>query len=97
MSSRSVITKDDIDTLLEKWYDTKEKIAEMQKRLEKYKKLADKIMNSEDKESIVTRDFTLQRREMTRTTISKEDVPTDIWNKYSHKCTFKSYYLTPNK
>jgi hypothetical protein len=97
MSKKTSISANDIEILLIKWHDAKEKIAELQKRVEKYKKLADKIMDVKGEDVVVTNDFTLRRRDMTRTTITKQDVPSDIWNEYCHKCTFKTYYLTQNK
>ena len=42
----------DIDTLLEKYNDAKEQISILEKKLEKYKKYAEHIMDNEDKDEI---------------------------------------------
>ena len=48
----------------------------------------------DDKSSIDGTKFVLKKVMMTRNTISKNDVPKDIWNEYSKASTFPVYYLT---
>lgn len=88
---------DDIDTLLEKWHDTKEQISLLEKRLEKYKKYAERIMDNEDKDEITNLKFSLTRRNMSRTTLSKDDIPKDIWSKYARDINYPMYILRKKK
>ena len=87
----------DIETLLERWSDAKVELAEIEKRIEKYKRLANKIMNNRDGNTISSYNHTLKRKDMSRTSISKQDVPDNIWEKYARKNTYTAYYLTKNK
>ena len=92
-----MINDDDIETLLQNWYQTKLDIVLLEKKCDKYKNYAEKILNTLEKDSIATNDFTLKRNNMSRSTISKKDVPVDIWKEYSNVSTFKAYYLVPKK
>jgi len=87
----------DMDTLLEKYNDTKEQISILEKKLEKYKKYAERIMDNEDKDEISNLKFSLTRRNMSRTTLSKDDIPKDIWNKYARNINYPMYILRKKK
>ncbi len=87
----------DIDTLLEKYNDTKEQISILEKKLEKYKKYAERVMDDEDKDEISNFNFSLTRRNMSRTTLSKNDIPKDIWNKYARNINYPMYVLRKKK
>lgn len=84
----------DIETLLEKWFETKQKISELEEKCEKYKRCTERIMNNKDINEISTSFHKVKRREITRTSLSKKDVPKDIWNKFSKENTYSVYYLT---
>ena len=84
----------DIDELLQKWYETKAEIATLEKKCEKYKRCSEKIMENMNKNLLSTSKFILKKVDMTRNTISKNDVPVEIWNKYSKETSFSSFYLT---
>lgn len=83
----------DTDELLEKWFKTKSEISLLEKKCDKYKRCAEKIMEELDKNTISSSNYTLKKVDMSRNTISKNDVPSEIWNKYSKKSSFSSYYL----
>jgi hypothetical protein len=83
-----------IDELLQKWYETKAEIALLEKKCEKYKRCSEKIMDNMNKSLLSTSKFILKKVDMTRNTISKNDVPIEIWNKYSKETSFSSFYLT---
>lgn len=87
----------DLSKFLQKWIETKNKIAELEKNIEKYKRIANRIMEQQENNTISNDYFTLRRKEMSRTTISKKDVPIEIWNKYSRPCKYKAYYFSEKK
>ena len=89
--------KNDIEELLEKWHKAKQEIALLEKKCEKYKRYSEKILNHLDVNNISTHDFTLKRVDITKATLSKKDVPKEIWNKYSNEVTYPVYYLKPKK
>ena len=93
MSSSAIEIKD----LLQKWADAKTEIAELEKNIEKYKRVVNRFMDQKGNNTITSSKFTLLRKEMSRSTMSKKNVPTEIWNKYSRPCTYKAYYISKIK
>jgi formiminotetrahydrofolate cyclodeaminase len=93
MSTSTIEIKD----ILQKWADAKAEIAELEKNIEKYKRVVNRIMDQKGNNTITSSKFTLRRKEMSRSTMSKKNVPTEIWNKYSRPCTYKAYYISKIK
>ena len=56
----------DLDVLLCRWNDDKEKIKELEGKCEKYKKLADKMMRKNDTDKLKGSNYIVTRREMTK-------------------------------
>ena len=83
----------DIDSLLQKWYETKTEISELEKRLEKYKKDAEHIMLYEKVSSLSNSKYSLTKREMNRSILAKDDVPREIWNKYSKNINYNMFVI----
>ena len=90
-----MISDEDINDLLENWYETKLQIANLEKKCDKYKKYSEKILDELGKNKHDTKNFSIKRTNMSRSTISKKDVPSDIWNKYSNISTYTAYYIVP--
>lgn len=84
----------EVKSLLEKWYKAKQKIIENEKKCEKYKKLANKVLTNKGVNSISAGDYTLKRHDINRSTITKTDVPKEVWDRYSRQISYKSFYLT---
>jgi hypothetical protein len=87
----------DVNILLEKWYETKEQISSLEKKLDKYKKYAEKIMDNNDLDSLSSSTFSLTKREMSRNILSKDDVPPEVWNKYSRNITYPMFVIRKKK
>lgn len=90
-------TSQDMTTIMTKWSEDKKKIAEIEERIEKYKKIAGKYMDKERITSYSDSMYTLRRTTMSRSSITKNDVPENIWKQYSKSCSFPAFYLTLNK
>jgi hypothetical protein len=93
----TVANDTDILSLLQKWTKTKLEIADLEKKIEKFKRLSNRIMDQEGTSTISSGNYILRRKEMSRYTISKKDVPVEIWKKYSRPCKYKAYYLSEKK
>ena len=52
-------------------------------------------MNQTEKDVLITDSYCLKKTDITRSTISKADVPSDIWNRYSKKTSYSSFHLNP--
>ena len=85
-----------IDTLLEDWQDTKQKKAIYEKKCERYRKSIEKYMNKKNLTVINGKNNTVTKRTVSRYVVSKNDLPPDIWEKYSHRTTFSSFYIKRN-
>lgn len=83
----------ELDILLEKWSNAKSKAKELEDKCEKYKKLVEKIMDKNNKSVISSSNYTVTKREMTKTSLSKQNVPKDIWEKYSNRVCYPAFYL----
>jgi len=83
-----------INNLLSKWDEAKKEIAKNEAKITKYRAIVEKIMDKRGIETISTEDYKLQRRYNNKSTISKADVPSEIWNKYSKQHSFSAFYLT---
>jgi hypothetical protein len=89
-----MINEKDIEDLLEKWHKTKKDISDLEAKCDKYKKLAEKILTTTGANSVSSSTYKLTRKNMSRETLAKKDVPTDVWNKYSRKVEYSAYYIT---
>jgi hypothetical protein len=85
----------DIDNLLDNWYKTKQEISVLEEKCEKYKKVSTKLMEQIEKNSLNSASYSLKKIDITKSTISKNDVPNDVWDKYSKKTKYSSFYLNP--
>ena len=87
----------DLETILSKWNDDKKKLETLEHRINKYKLKITKEMNSKDIDKISTSNYTVTRRRNTRTYVTRENLPEDIWKKYSTRCSFDALFLSKNK
>jgi hypothetical protein len=94
-------TESDIDELLKRWKDTKDQIAELEKKCEKYKKAVEKIMDSQDTNILSSTsshiNISVTRRTLNRDTLSKKDVPKNIWTEYAKKLSYTAFYFSSKK
>ena len=85
---------DDIENLLNKWYSSKQELSQLEKKIEKYKNIAENLMNKENSDVIISNNFILKRKELNRTTIGKKDLPQDIWDRYSKELSYNAFYIS---
>lgn len=83
----------DIDQLLEKWEDCKEQKLSLEKKCEKYRKSICQHMDKKNTDILNSRKYTTTRRHNTRKQISKQNIPSDIWDRYSTRVSYDSIYL----
>ena len=96
MSSNST-DQEVIENLLERWSNAKSEIADLEIKIEKYKKLATKFLKQNNTNELISTTFKLTKKELSRKTMAKADVPDSIWEKYSHSCSYPVYYIKKNK
>jgi hypothetical protein len=87
----------DIEELLERWKEAKDEIADLENKCDKYKRAVEKIMNSEDTNKLSAKNICVTRRILNRESLSKKDIPKDIWEKYSKKLSYSAFYFSKKK
>ena len=85
---------DNIEKILRKWYESKEKLSLLEKKIEKYKGEITREMNNKNTDKLSSGNYSVQRRRNTRSFLSKDNVPSEIWKEYSTKSNYDSFYLT---
>ena len=87
----------DIDELLTNWHRTKQEIAALEKKCDRYKKLAGKLMDAKEEERLVGNSHVLTRRNVVRESVSKKDIPETVWKTYCKKVRFDAFYFQKNR
>jgi len=77
-----------LDRMLKKWESLKNEKEKLEKEIEECKKIATKYLNKENLDTVKTENYKLSRRRTTRSYISKENLPKDIWEKYSSRSSY---------
>lgn len=90
-------TQEDIDKLLEEWFRIKTKLTELEHRRERCKLLAEKIMRHENTDKLENANYKVERRLGHRTSITKANVPPEVWSKYAETATTTSYYISESR
>ena len=83
-----------VDNLLEKWYEAKQQIIDLEGKIDKYKRIAENIMEHKNVETLINDKFVLHKKDINKTTISKKDLPIDIWDKYSKELFYSAFYIS---
>lgn len=86
----------DIAFTLEKWYSSKQKMRVLEERIERYRQAIAKELNSKGVSTLSGGDYTVTRRRNVKTTLSKDSVPKEIWDKYSKKSSYDAFFLKKN-
>jgi len=79
-----------IDEVLEKWYSGKEKIKILEDKIEKYRKIITKELDSKGTNSLTENGYNVTRRKNTKTYVSKDSLPEEIWKKYCLRSNYDS-------
>lgn len=90
-------TQDRVEQVLKKWYKSKKEISRLEKDCEKYKEFIGRVMDQRDTNSLVRGIYTTNRRHDSRKTLSKSNVPSEIWEKYSTIIYYDTYYVKMKK
>ena len=83
-----------MESILEKWDNAREKLKILEDKIEKYKASVIKELNSQGIETISTDKYKVSRRRNTKTYLSKEKVPKEIWEKYSSRTSYDVLFLS---
>ena len=83
----------DLETIFSEWYSIKKKKSELEDREEEIKKIIHKILTKEKVEELESENFKVSRKSQTRRSVTKSDLPSDIYDKYSKSKKISILYL----
>ena len=78
---------------VEQWFKAKEKVSFYEKQSEKLKQQVIEYMKDKDVETLVTTNYIVSKKSMSRDTLSKKDVPDDVWKKYAKNISYEAFYI----
>ena len=82
----------DIESTISKFIETKNKLEDLQKRHERYRKIIEEHMISEGvvelTQKVDSDSYQIKKTLMTRETISKKELPKEVWDRYSKASSF---------
>lgn len=82
----------DIESTIAKFIETKNKLEDLQKRHERYRKIIEEHMISEGvvelTQKVDSDSYQIKKTLMTRETISKKELPKEVWDRYSKASSF---------
>lgn len=91
----------DFKDFLSKYIETKNKLKELEKKTEKYNKMIQEYMVKENMNSLIhehdNQRYKFKKSIVSRDTISKKDLPVDIWDKYSKSSSYVMLHLSKMK
>jgi hypothetical protein len=82
-----------IKEAVEEWYKAKDKVAFYEKQVDKLKQKVIEYMKEKEVETIVTTNYIVSKRVLSRDSLSKKDVPEDFWKKYARNLSYDAYYI----
>jgi hypothetical protein len=88
---------DRVNEVLIKWQKAKDEIKFFQEKCDKYREFIKNVMDKEDTNVLSRKDFVISRRHDSRRTLSKSNVPEDIWNRFSTVTYYDTYNLKKKK
>lgn len=81
---------DNIKEKVNEWYKMKEQAAFFEKKANKLRNEIMDYMNEIKIDSILTPDYVVKKKEMGRESITKKDLPEDVWSKYCRRLTYET-------
>lgn len=72
-----------LNETLEAWYDAKKKITQLTKDIEKYRNLVLYEMTKHGSNKVENKSFIATKRKGKKSYVSKDNMPVDLWKKYS--------------
>lgn len=88
------MNSEEIDKLLFKYYKIKEKIKDYQEYLEDVKIKIEDIFEDYDTDHIKSDNFEAFQKTISSKRICKNDLPSDIYERYARETTFKTFQVT---
>ncbi len=83
------------DQLLETYFNLRREMKELAQREEYYKEKLHQLLDEHQTNGLQNADYRLTRTFQMRETLSKKDVPADVWQEYAKTTEFPVLHLKP--
>lgn len=83
-----------MENTLQKWDQARKKMEILEEKIKKYKNIVSKEMNKREVDKLSAGGYTVTRRRNTRTYLTKDNVPSNIWKEYSTRCSYDAFFLS---
>jgi hypothetical protein len=93
----SKFSKDDIEELLKNWSDAKKQIAMLEKKIDKYKIYAENIFKDNGQDELKVGKYSLKKKLIEKKTLSKDNVPPEVYKKYARTSCYPVFYISTGK
>jgi hypothetical protein len=90
-------SREKIDEVLTKWNEIKKQKQRLEEEEEDIKYVIKDLLYELNKSSLSGRKYTVEQKIQTRKTISRKDLPPEIFDKYYKESSTKVLYLKKNK
>jgi hypothetical protein len=87
----------DLKETIEDWYQLKRRLNDLEKRIDQNRDKIIKYMDENNVDTVLTEDLIVKRIDTERESISKKDIPADLWSKYSKKTKSHMYRIQTRK
>lgn len=81
---------DQIKEKVSEWYKMKEQASFFEKKADKLRSDIMDYMKEINIDSILTTDYIVKKKEMSRESVTKKDLPEDIWKKYCKQLNYET-------
>lgn len=87
----------EIENVLTKWYDAKQEINALEAKISKYRGMINREMNRQEVNKLISDNYTVTQSRISRLSISKNDIPEDLWHKYATRTTYPAFTVRRRK
>ena len=84
----------DFNDILSRFNNIKQEIADLEKQSNILKKYIEKKMDAENVRVLTSSDYQVTLRRINKETVTKKDIPSDIWAKYAKRTAYNALYIT---
>lgn len=89
--------EENIQIILQKWDEARKQSVELEKKMDKYKKMIGNYLAKKNLQSLETAEFCVKKRIQNRNVLTKKSIPKDVWDQYATLQRVEFLVLCPKK
>lgn len=83
----------ELEDTMRKWYLAKKELEKCDNEIKRCKKIITSELNKRGTDTLSAGNYSVSRRRNSRTYLTKESIPSSIWEQYATRCNYDSYHL----